>query len=221
MAKHSNDALNYIRKLYAPQDALLRSIDERLHAAGLPIHIGPEEGKLLQLLIRMSGTRRIVEIGTLAGYSTVWMARVLPEDGHIFTLNRDKNHIALAKETFAACDVTNRITMLEGDAHDILPRLSERGPFDMLFIDADKISYPKYLDWAQENIRTGGLIIADNTLLGGGVYMDEIPEGFTKNGIAPTTLANMRAFNERIADSRYFESVMLPTAEGLTIAIKK
>jgi predicted O-methyltransferase YrrM len=216
MAKHDNQIMHYIRKLYAPQDALLERVDATLHRIGFPIHIGAEEGKLLQLLIAMNQVKTIVEIGTLAGYSTVWMARALPKEGHIYTINKDKLHIATAKETFAACEVKDRITMLEGVAQTMLATLEDRAPFDMIFIDADKISYPEYLDWADKNIRTGGLIIADNTLLGGAATMDTPPDN-----IAPTTWKNMRSFNERLADENRYHSVMIATAEGLTVAIKK
>ncbi len=216
MAKHEHHTLDYIRKLYAPQDALLDDVDATLHRIGFPIHIGAEEGKLLQLLIRMNQIKTIVEIGTLAGYSTVWMARALPENGHIYTINKDKLHIETAKETFSTCEVKDRITMLEGTAQTMLPTLEIHAPFDMIFIDADKISYPEYLDWAEKNIRVGGLIVADNTLLGGAVTLASPPDN-----IAPTTWRNMRQFNERLAEENRYTSVMIATQEGLTIAIKK
>ena len=131
--------IDYIRTLYAPQDELLARIDEALHAVNMPMHIGAEEGKLLQLFIRMYNVKNILEIGTLFGYSTLWMARGLPEDGKIVTINRDAAHIAMAKKFFAQSEVANKINMLEGDARVILGAISEQ--FDMVFIDADKIGY--------------------------------------------------------------------------------
>jgi len=211
--KHAAPHLDYIRKLYAPQDALLESIDQKLHALGTPIHVGAEEGKLLQMLVKLHRPKRIVEIGTLAGYSTLWLARALPPDGHIFTINKDPEHIALAKESFAQSEVGARITMLEGDAHTILPTLTE--PFDMIFIDADKISYNDYLDWAEAHVREGGLIVADNTLLFGAVYKESPPAGVAQN-----TWNTMRRFNERLADSTRYFTTMIPTEEGMTVAIK-
>jgi predicted O-methyltransferase YrrM len=207
--------IDYIRKLYAPQDSLLASIAETLKKLDIAWQVGPEEGKLLQLLIRLCGARRVVEIGTLAGYSTIWMARALPEGGQIFTIGKDPEHNAMAKHFFDQSDVAERITLLEGDAHLILPVLSKQAPYDMVFIDADKISYPDYLDWAEEHIRPGGLIVADNTLLFDAVALDAPPPG-----IAPKTWQAMRSFNERLADKNKFMSIMIPTAEGISVAIK-
>ena len=182
---------------------------------GMHINIGAEEGKLLQMLITLHQPKTIVEIGTLAGYSTIWMARALAKDGHITTINKDPRHIALAKGFFAQSEVRDRITMLEGDAHDVLPKLVKQAPFDMIFIDADKISYNDYLDWAEVNIRKGGLIIADNTLLHGSMELDAPPAD-----VAPTTWHTMRRFNERLADPKKYFTTMIATHEGLTIAIK-
>ena len=214
MAKISNPNLDYIRKLYAPQDELLLAIEQALSDIDMTMQIGPEEGKMLQLFIGLYGVKTIVEIGTLAGSSAIWMARALPEDGHLTTLNKDATHIKLAKQFIKNSEVADRITMLEGDARKILPTLEKQAPFDMIFIDADKISYNDYLDWAEENVRTGGLIIADNTLLFGMVAKDE------PGDVAPTTWENMRRFNERLADSSRYFSIMIPTEEGLTVAVK-
>lgn len=211
----STPSLDYIRALYAQEDALLQSIRDELEAMNFAIQVGAEEGRILQLLIALHGTKTIVEIGTLAGYSTIWMARGLPSDGHIYTINRDAKHIEMAKQNFKNCECASKITMLEGDAHKVLPTLAEKSPFDMVFIDADKISYPKYLDWAEENIRKGGLIIADNTLLGGMVAEEKPPEG-----LAPTTWNNMRSFNKRLADTSKYNGVIIPTIQGLSVAVK-
>ncbi len=214
MAKISNPNLDYIRKLYAPQDELLQTIEQALSDIDMTMQIGPEEGKMLQLFIGLYGVKNVVEIGTLAGYSAIWMARALPEDGHLTTINKDATHIKLAKQFIAHSEVANRITMLEGDAKNVLPTISTDTPIDMVFIDADKISYNDYLDWAEKNVRTGGLIIADNTLLFGMVAKDETGD------VAPTTWENMRRFNERLADSSRYFSIMIPTEEGLTVAVK-
>ncbi|MCE2927343.1 MAG: O-methyltransferase [Rickettsiales bacterium] len=213
--EHITPNIDYIRKLYAPQDSLLASIEDMLKKLDIAWQVGPEEGRLLQLLIRLCGARRIVEIGTLAGYSTIWMARALPEGGQIFTIGKDPEHNQMAKHFFDQSDVADRITLLEGDAHVILPVLSKQAPYDMIFIDADKISYPDYLDWAEENIRAGGLIVADNTLLFDSVALDSAPPN-----IAPKTWQAMRSFNERLADKNKFMGVMIPTAEGMSVAIK-
>ena len=215
MTRHITPSIDYIRKMYAPQDSLLEGIDTRLKSLDIAMHIGAEEGKLLQMLITLHGAKRIVEIGTLAGYSSLWIARALPEDGHLFTINKDPAHIAMARESFDTSDVRSRITMLEGDAHNVLPALSPQGPFDMVFIDADKISYNDYLDWAENNIRPHGLIVADNTLLFGSMARDRPPAD-----IAPATWNAMRRFNQRLADRTCYFTTMIPTEEGLTVAVK-
>lgn len=213
--KHSNrsEALRYIGNLYAPEDSALTAIRTHFEQAGMAIQIGPEEGRLLQLLIKMNAVKTIVEIGTLGGYSTLWMARALPEDGRIITLDRNPDHAAFAKQSLAH---DKRVTVLQGMADELLPTLEQNAPYDMLFIDADKISYPSYLDWAEKNIKENGLIVADNTLLFNQVYK-KLPEG----DVAPTTHANMREFNQRLANTSKYDAVMLPTGEGLSIAIKK
>lgn len=213
MARSSTNTLDYIRKLYAPQDALLEEINAKLKEIDMEIQVGPEEGKLLALLVNLHQARRIIEVGTLGGYSTLWMARALPDDGHIHTLERDAGHAAIARGFFARSDVADRITLHEGDATKTLASL--KGPFDMIFIDADKISYPKYLDWADVNIRKGGLIVADNTFLFGTILQDSPPDN-----VAKSTWENMRRFNERLADPKKYYSVMIPTQEGLSLAIK-
>jgi predicted O-methyltransferase YrrM len=216
MARYLTPSIDYIRKLYAAQDSLLTSIDESLLRLNIPMHIGAEEGKLLQMLITLHNAKTIVEIGTLAGYSTLWMARALPAGGHIYTINKDPAHITMAKHFFDQSEVRDSITMLEGDAHAMLPQLSSEAPFDLLFIDADKISYNDYLDWAEKNIRKGGLIIADNTLLHGTMGLDLPPQN-----ISSTTWNNMRRFNERLADPEKYFTAMIATQEGLTVALKR
>lgn len=215
MAKHTSPDLEYIRKLYAPQDNLLQSIEETLSTHDIAMQIGAEEGKILQMIIGLYGVKTVVEVGTLAGYSTIWMARALAEGGHIYTFNKDEKHISLARRFFEHAEVRDRITMIEGDAKKTLPTITDKAPFDMVFIDADKISYNDYLDWAEENVRQGGLIVADNTLLFGYAAQDEAPEN-----IAPTTWKNMRRFNERLADTKKYFSIIIPTQEGLSVAVK-
>jgi caffeoyl-CoA O-methyltransferase len=169
--RHPSEALSYIRSLFAPESPATQKARELLetHAPEIAgISVGAEEGKLLQLLIRMNGVRRVVEIGSLAGYSGLWMAEALPKDGEIHFIEKDSRHAALIESSVASRQSPVKITLHTGTALDILPTLT--GPFDMVFIDADKANYPHYLDWAEENIRPGGLIVGDNTLLFGHVF---------------------------------------------------
>lgn len=206
----------YVERLYAREDDCLKSIRERLVTANRwGINIGPNEGRILQLMVKLAGSRRVVEIGTLFGYSTVWMARGLPADGRLFTIERDHDCVRMAKRAFEECGFEERITLLEGEATEKLRQIESEGPFDLVFIDANKSAYVEYLDWSLENVRVGGLIVADNTLLGGGVAEDEKPESLSQR-----QWSEMRKFNERLADQSRFLGTLLPTPEGLSVAMR-
>jgi caffeoyl-CoA O-methyltransferase len=215
-AAELNPKDKYIASLYAEEDECLAAIKERLVSADRwGVNIGANEGRMLQLFMKTVGVKKAVEIGTLFGYSGVWIARALPGDGVLHTIERDHDAIRMAKKAFSECGVSERIRLHEGDAIDQLEKIASEGPFDMVFIDANKTSYIEYLDWATRNVRSGGLIIADNTLLGGKVIEDEKPEALSNRQYSV-----MRSFNEKMADrSKYFSTIM-PTAEGLTVAIR-
>jgi predicted O-methyltransferase YrrM len=207
----------YIEGLYASEDQGLRAIRERLVSAGRwGINISANEGKILQFLITLANAKKIVEIGTLFGYSAVWIARSLPDDGHLWTIERDHEAVRQARKAFEDCGVVQKITQLEGEAVDLLNGLSSKGPFDVVFIDANKSAYPQYLEWAATCVRPGGLIIADNTLLGGHVAEAEKPETLSRS-----QYTEMRKFNDLIANDKRFFGTILPTDEGLTVAIRR
>jgi predicted O-methyltransferase YrrM len=210
-------SLEYIHNTVINEPEELKWVKERIRATDWPIHIGPEEGRLLQLLIQLGNIKKIVEIGTHAGYSTLWMAMALPTDGHIYTIERDKNRIRMARESFQHCDhLSPAITLLEGYALDVLKTLEDKAPFDMIFIDADKLNYLNYLNWAEQHARNGGLIIGDNTFLSGAVY------GHPSTArISASALKAVHGFNQRMGDQTRFHSVMLPTKEGWTMGIKR
>ena len=139
-------------------------------AAGMPqIHVSAAQGRLLQLLARSVGARRILEIGTLAGYSTIWLARALPEDGRLVTLEADAKHAAVARANLERAGLAARVTLIEGAALETLPRLAGEGPFDFTFVDADKASLAEYLDHALRLSRPGALIVLDNVVRDGRV----------------------------------------------------
>jgi predicted O-methyltransferase YrrM len=140
--------------------------------AGLPaIDVTPLQGRFLDLLVRISGARSILELGTLGGYSTIWLARALPEGGRIVTLEYDPHHAAVARENLRNAGVLDRVDLRVGRAIDSLPTLENTAaaPFDLIFIDADKQSYPEYLAWALKLSRPGTLIVADNVVRDGKV----------------------------------------------------
>ena len=206
------DRLDYIRHLFAPETPQLKAIHETTTGKNDQISIHPEEGKLLQLLIRLAGIRTVVEVGTLSGYSALWMADALPDGGQVYTCEKDAIRAARA-----AANLKNhpKVTLMTGDALETLRSIEPKAPFDMVFIDADKLHYLDYLDWAEKHIRKGGLIVGDNTLLFAAVWREALPDR-----IRQTALQAMREFNRRLADPGKYTAVLLPTAEGMTIALK-
>lgn len=205
------DRLDYIRQLFAPESVAAAQARQSITEDNDRIIIYPEEGKFLQLLIRLSGAKKIVEIGTLAGYSTTWMAEALPEDGHIYTIEKDDKRAELALQNLP----TKNITLLRGDALSVLETLNDQAPFDMVFIDADKLNYLHYLDWAEKHVKKGGLIIGDNTFLFDAVWQQDMPPR-----VRETARQAMRDFNKRLADPTKYHGIMLPTEEGMTIGLK-
>lgn len=155
-------------RLLAEADPVLEAILRANAAAGLPaIDVSPAQGKFLHLLVRIVGARRILEIGTLGGYSTVWMASALPPDGHLISLEYAERHAAVARENIARAGLLERVEVRQGAALDLLPDVP--GPFDLVFIDADKPNNPGYLDWAVRLSRPGSVIVLDNVVRDGKV----------------------------------------------------
>ena len=162
----------YLSDLFVPSEPVL---DDALHAAsdaGLPaINVAPNQGKLLAILAQSMGANSILEIGTLGGYSAIWLARALPPDGTLLTLEADSARADVARANIARAGLADRVEVRVGRALDTLPTLAadRRVPFDLVFIDADKVNYEAYLDWALKLTRRGSLIIADNIVRNGAV----------------------------------------------------
>ncbi len=207
----------YIERLFVlPDDSLTQNLSDAA-AAGLPaINISPNEGKLLYLIAKMSRAKRILEIGTLGGYSTTWLARALPADGKLITLELDQAHAAVARHNLDRAGVADRVEIIIGRGVDSLNALLDRNepPFDLIFIDADKPSYVEYLNRALRLARTGTVILADNVIRNGRV-MSEQPTDASSRGA--------RAYNEAIAAHPRLESLVLPiireNLDGLSISI--
>ncbi len=163
---------DYINGLFEPPDKVLDAALRASAAAGLPsISVSPNQGRLLFLLARAMGARAILELGTLGGYSTIWLARALPAGGRVVTLEADAKHAEVARANIVRAGLADVVQLRLGPALDTLPRLVDEGlgPFDLIFIDADKPGYPEYLAWALKLSRPGSLIIADNIVREGAV----------------------------------------------------
>ena len=162
----------YFDEMLIPHDSALDDALAAASAENLPaIQVSSVQGKLLHLLARIMSARNILEIGTLGGYSTIWMARALPEGGRIITLEADPKHVEVAQKNFARAGVENKVELRLGKALDTLPKVAAdgRGPFDMFFIDANKSNMPEYFEWSLKLARKGSVIIADNVVREGAV----------------------------------------------------
>ncbi len=160
----------YISEHFVPADAALEAALHASDAAGLPqINVAPNQGKLLQLLAQSIGARKILEIGTLGGYSTIWLGRALPPGGRLITLEFNPAFAEVARANIARAGLADRVEMRVGPALDSLPKLEGSAPFDLIFIDADKENNSAYFRWALKLARVGSLIIVDNVVREGGV----------------------------------------------------
>ncbi|MBV1935034.1 O-methyltransferase [Streptomyces sp. NPDC060006] len=167
-----HDVDDYFTGLFTPPDAALDDALRDSDAAGLPpINVAPPQGKLLHLLAAVQGATRILEIGTLGGYSTIWLARALPQDGRLITLEYSGHHAEVARRNLARAGLDKITEVRVGPALDSLAKLAEEqsAPFDLVFIDADKVNNPHYVEWSLKLSRPGGLIILDNVVRGGAV----------------------------------------------------
>lgn len=184
---------DYLTDLFVPADATLDQALRVSQAAGLPsIQVSPLQGKLLHLLAKSIAARRILEIGTLGGYSTIWLARALPPEGLLITLELDPKHAAVARENLAGAGVSERVEIHLGQALESLARLVEENqpPFDLIFIDADKPNYPAYFDWSLKLSHPGTLIVADNIIRKGRIIEAQSEDA---------NVQGMRRFLERVA----------------------
>ena len=209
-----DDALEaYLRENFAIEDDVLTTIRENIAARGLPqIAINPEDGRFLEFIVAASGARLALEIGTLGGYSGTWIARGLPDDGRLITIEINPEHASVAEHNFRLAGLAERVDIRVGDAHQLLPELSTEGPFDFVFIDAEKMGYPTYLDWALENLQPGG-IVAGHNAFGHGAVVDA----------ANTSERNeaLRAFNRRLAEDPRLISLIFPAGDGMAIATRR
>ncbi|QIJ60867.1 O-methyltransferase [Streptomyces sp. JB150] len=209
---------DYFNGLLVAEDAALLSAVADSDAAGLPPHqVAPNQGKLLHLLARIQGARTVLEIGTLGGYSTIWLARALPADGRLVTLEADERCADVAARNIARAGVDHVVDLRVGNALGTLPLLADEGagPFDLVFIDADKPSNPAYLDWALRLTRPGSVIVGDNVVREGAV-------------VAPASedprVQGIRRFTELVAEHPRLTATTVQTVgmkgyDGFTLAL--
>ena len=208
----------YITDLLVPSDPALEASLQAASAAGLPpIQVSQVQGKLLHLLARACGARQVLEIGTLGGYSTIWLARALPAGGRVVTLEADPKHAEVARANFSHAGLTGVIELRQGPALETLPKLAAegRGPFDLIFIDANKSNMPEYFDWALKLSRAGSVIIADNVIRNGAVL--DAASG-------DDNIQGVRRFNERLAAEKRVSATEIQTVgskgyDGFALAV--
>jgi predicted O-methyltransferase YrrM len=209
---------HYINDLFVPPDAALDAALQASDEAGLPaINVAPNQGKLLHILALSCGARSILEIGTLGGYSTIWLARALPVGGRMITLEADPKHAEVARANLARAGLADVVNVRLGEALDTLPQLAAAGlgPFDLVFLDADKQNTPAYFEWALKLTRRGGLIIADNVVRNGAV-LDAASENPSVQGVR--RLNAMLAAEPRVT-ATVIQTVGSKGYDGLAIAI--
>jgi caffeoyl-CoA O-methyltransferase len=204
----------YVYETYAPEDPFLAEVRARQKSAGMPeIQVAPLDARHLEVIARASGAKKVVEVGTLGGYSAACLLRAIGEGGLLHTFELSERHAEVARETFRLGGWSNAVVHV-GPALEGLRAIEGEGPFDLVFIDADKLSYPKYLAWAEEHLRVGGTVLLDNSFLFGWVAAP--PEGDRAAEIRA-----MREVHERLADAKgRFRSTMIPTGEGLAMGVK-
>ena len=205
-----DDLGDYLASVFAPEDDVLLALREEADRTGLPpIAISPDAGRLLQVLLLAIGARRVLEVGTLGGYSAIWMARALPPNGSILSIELNPAHADFARRYLRRAGEDRKVEVRVGRALDVLPSLDgER--FDAAFLDADKEPLPTYLEWALRLVRPGGLVIADNALWGGKVLDSRVDDADTRG---------VREFNRRLAADPRLTGIVVPTHDGVAIGV--
>ena len=210
----------YITGLFEQEDSSLTAVEQSIKESNIPpISISPNQGKFLQMLARLCHAKKILEIGTLTGYSTIWLARALPKDGKLITLEYEPLHARVSQTNIDRAGLTSVVEIRVGKGIDLLPKLVEEGagPFDMIFIDADKPPYKEYFDWSLKLSRPGTLIVADNVIREGKVLHDKSPDEM---------VAGVKRFNAALAVNHAVTATIIQTIgakehDGMALAIVK
>ena len=206
----------YIKKLFCHENKALLAAKERAENIYPEMMISPQEGKILQCLIRSIQAQKVIEIGAFTGYSALWIIQALPANGQFWTLELKEEHAHLSKLSLSERKPSCQYQVIQGPASKSLKILEEHTPFDAIFIDANKDGYIQYLDWSEKHLRKGGLIIADNAYLFGHVYKKDKPAD-----VSLEAWTSMCEFNEKLSNPKKYTSTILPTEEGMAIATKE
>lgn len=209
---------NYISTLLAPQDDVLKAIAPSIDNANMPqVSVSPNQGKLLQILALLCNAQKILEIGTLGGYSTIWLARSLPRNGRLISLELDRKHASVAQKNIERAGLESQVDIRVGKALELLPTLEAEGagPFDLVFIDADKPPYTEYFQWAVRLARPGALIVADNVIRDGKVLESDSTD---------KKVAGVQRFNAMLANNAAVSATIIQTVgvkgyDGMAIAV--
>ena len=201
----------YLAERTTPEDDFLRDLRASAVREGIPaISIGPAQGAFLQILLRLRGAREVIEVGTLAGYSALWMARALPHGGHLRTIEYADKHADFAERWIARSDVADRVTVHRGKGADVLRTFADASA-DAAFLDADKGNYPVYLEESLRILRPGGLVLVDNAFAFGELFAETPSDRETQA---------VRDFNEIMARERRVQGVIVPLGDGLWVGVK-
>lgn len=204
----------FLRDLFHSDDAELSRLQAEAEAEGIPsISIGPEQGKFLQLLIQLTGARKVLEIGVLGGYSGTWIARALPEGGKLIGLELEQKHADFARKQWQRMGLADKTEVRVGPALESLPHLAGEAPFDLVFIDADKNNYPAYLDYTIQYSRPGTVILGDNVQMWGSLVDPDQQDSDWVQG--------MRNFARALSQHERLESTVVPYPDGLAMAVVK
>lgn len=207
----------YLDSIFPQESELIQASRKGAEELNLGrISLSAHEGRILQTLLALKQPQKVVEIGTLTGVSALYMLEALPKTAKLWTLEKNPLHVEKARQVLSQKSSVAEVEILEGDARVTLNELSTQGPFDMVFIDGNKAAYGDYLEWALAHTQSGSVIVADNIYLSGAVWGASTPQKFNEKQIRV-----LQDFNKKLADPNLFVSCVIPTFEGLFVAIKK
>lgn len=219
MRAETSKTYSYINSLIHESSLQLEARENAKKLGRDAISLSPVEASILRLLAFSLQPRKMVEVGTLTGLSALYLAEALVAGGELWTFEKESQHASLARPTFSSAMTQSKsavkIHLVEGDARESLPTIEKEGPFDLVFIDANKAAYIDYMHWAQKNLRVGGLIVADNVFLGGSVWGD------SEGPFSAKQTQVMQDFNRQLLQDSQYMAAILPTDEGLLVACKR